>query len=140
MLRRMETALWTPAIWRKIRAAGAPGGHMKTIIAAIALAAATVMPASANMCIRQRDIESTHSEDGRNLFFKMHDGRVLVNHLQGICTDLRYEGFVWKVPGTEDICEFQQSFMVNRSGQSCTLGKFEVVKGERAAHQEPATH
>ena len=34
---------------------------------------------------------------------------MLVNHLQGICTDLRYEGFVWNVPGTEDICEYQQS-------------------------------
>jgi hypothetical protein len=106
---------------------------MKTmIVAAIALAAA-VVPASANMCVMQRDIVSTHSEDGKNLFFKMRDGRTLVNHLQGICTDLRYEGFVWNVPGTEDICEFQQSFRVVQSGQSCTLGKFEVVKDKQAA-------
>jgi hypothetical protein len=106
---------------------------MKTIIATIALAATMVLPASANICVMQRDIESTHSEDGRNLFFKMHDGRILVNRLQGVCTDLRYEGFVWKVPGTEDICEYQQSFNVIRSGQSCTLGKFEVVKDKPAA-------
>ena len=112
---------------------------MKTIIATIALAATMVLPASANICVMQRDIESTHSEDGRNLFFKMHDGRILVNRLQGVCTDLRYEGFVWKVPGTEDICEYQQSFNVIRSGQSCTLGKFEVVKDMPAAHQGPAT-
>ena len=106
---------------------------MKTmIVAAIALAAAAV-PASANMCVMQRDIVSTHSEDGKNLFFKMRDGRTLVNHLQGICTDLRYEGFVWNIPGTEDICEFQQSFRVIQSGQSCTLGKFEVVKDKQAA-------
>ena len=102
------------------------------IVAAIALAAAAV-PASANMCVMQRDIVSTHSEDGKNLFFKMRDGRTLVNHLQGICTDLRYEGFVWNIPGTEDICEFQQSFRVIQSGQSCTLGKFEVVKDKQAA-------
>lgn len=106
---------------------------MKTIIATIALVAATAMPASANMCLHQRDIVSTHSDDGRNMTFRMHDGRVLVNHLEGICTDLRYEGFVWNVPGTEDICEYQQSFRVIQSGQSCTLGKFEVVKDKPVA-------
>ena len=106
---------------------------MKTIISAFALVAATAMPASANMCVMQRDILSTHSDDGKNLTFKMRDGRTLVNHLQGICTDLRYEGFVWNVPGTEDICEYQQSFRVIQSGQSCTLGKFEVVKDKQAA-------
>ena len=106
---------------------------MKTIIAAIALAAVTAVPASANTCVRQREIVSTHSDDGKNLIFRMHDGRVLVNHLQGICTDLRYEGFVWNVPGTEDICENQQTFQVIQSGQSCTLGKFEVVKKDKAA-------
>ncbi len=106
---------------------------MKTIIATIALVAATAMPASANMCVHQRDIVSTHSDDGRNMTFRMHDGRVLVNHLQGICSDLRYEGFVWNVPGTQDICENQQSFRVLRSGQTCTLGKFEVVKDKPVA-------
>jgi hypothetical protein len=108
---------------------------MKTIIAALVLLAATALPASANMCVQQRDIYSTHSDDGRNLTFHMRDGRVLVNHLQGICSDLRYgQGFVWKVPGTEDICEFQQSFKVINSGQSCTLGKFEVLKDKSAAN------
>jgi len=111
---------------------------MKTIFATIALVAATAMPASGSMCIMQRDIVSTQSKDGKNLFFKMKDGRTLVNHLQGICTDLRYEGFVWNVPGTEDICEYQQTFHVIHSGQSCTLGKFEVVKDTPAA--PPAAH
>ena len=108
---------------------------MKTIIAAIALVAATAMPASANMCVRQRDIASTHSDDGRNMTFLMHDGRILVNHLQGICNDLHYgRGFVWNVPGTEDLCEYQQSFKVVDSGQSCTLGKFDVLKEKPAAN------
>ncbi|HEY2011528.1 MAG TPA: hypothetical protein VGH23_21240 [Rhizomicrobium sp.] len=106
---------------------------MRTIIAIIALVA-TAVPASASMCVRQRDIASTSSKDGKNLTFRMNDGRVLVNHLQGICTDLRYEGFVWNVPGTEDICEYQQSFKVINSGQSCTLGKFDVVKDKPAPH------
>lgn len=105
---------------------------MRTIIAIIALVATTAVPAFANMCIHQRDIVSTSSKDGKNMTFRMNDGRVLVNHLQGICTDLRYEGFAWNVPATEDICEFQQSFKVINSGQSCTLGKFEVIKDKPA--------
>jgi hypothetical protein len=105
---------------------------MKTIIIAVALAAAIALPASAaQMCIQARDINSTDSKDGRLMTFKMKDGRVLVNHLQGICSDLRYEGFVWTVRGTEDICENQQSFKVINSGQTCTLGKFDVVKEKR---------
>ena len=107
---------------------------MKTILAAIALVAITAVPASANMCIRQRDIAGTHSDDGKNLMFRMNDGRVLVNHLQGICTDLRFEGFVWNVPGTEDICEYQQTLHVIQSGQICVLGKFEVMKDKPPTH------
>ena len=105
---------------------------MKTLVATLALVAVTALPASANMCIHQRDIAGTSSKDGKNMTFRMNDGRVLVNHLQGICTDLQYEGFVWNVPGTEDICEYQQTFHVINSGQSCTLGKFEVVKDKPA--------
>jgi hypothetical protein len=102
---------------------------MKVVIATIALIAAATAPASAaNMCVQARDIVSTDSKDGRLMTFKMRDGRVLVNHLQGVCSDLRFEGFVWNVPGTEDICENQQSLKVLRSGQTCVLGKFDIVK------------
>lgn len=107
---------------------------MKTIMATLALVAVTAMPASAgNMCIRQSDIAGTHSDDGKNLTFRMRDGRVLVNHLQGNCSDLRFEGFAWNVPGTEDICENQQSLHVLQSGQICVLGKFQVVKDKPVA-------
>ena len=105
---------------------------MKTLIAAMALAAAMASPASANMCVRPRDILSTDSRDGKLMTFKMKDGRILVNHLQGVCSDLRYEGFAWSVPSTEDICEYQQSLKVLRSGQHCVLGKFDVIKDRRA--------
>jgi len=106
---------------------------MKIAIATIALLVTAALPASADhMCVQSRDIESTHSDDGKLLTFKMRDGRVLVNHLQGVCSDLRYEGFVWNVPGTEDICEQEQSLKVLRSGQSCVLGKFDVVKDKPA--------
>ena len=105
---------------------------MKTIIIAVALAAAIASPVQA-ACIRARDITGTDSKDGRLMTFKMKDGRVLVNHLQGICSDLRFEGFVWTVHGTDDICEYQQTFKVINSGQTCTLGKFDVVKEKRSA-------
>jgi hypothetical protein len=111
---------------------------MKTIIATIGiatiglLAAATIPASAANMCVRSRDILSTDSKDGKLLTFKMRDGRVLVNHLQGICSDLRFEGFTWVLRGNEDVCENQQSLKVLRSGQTCLLGKFDVVKDKPA--------
>ena len=104
---------------------------MKTIIATVAavLAITAASPAlAANTCVQVRDIDSATSKDGKLMTFRMKDGRVLVNHLQGVCSDLRYEGFVWTVRGTEDICENQQSLKVLRSGQICLLGKFDVVK------------
>jgi len=102
---------------------------MKTILAAMAVLAIAASPAAANMCVKSRDIQSTDSKDGKLLTFKMRDGRVLVNHLQGICSDLRFEGFVWVLRGgDESICENQQSLQVLRSGQTCLLGKFDMVK------------
>jgi hypothetical protein len=105
---------------------------MKTIIATIAAAItlAAISPAFAdNKCVRARDIDSATSKDGKLMTFRMRDGSVLVNHLQGICSDLRYEGFVWTLRGgDESICENQQSLKVLRSGQTCLLGKFDTVK------------
>jgi hypothetical protein len=110
---------------------------MKTSVATFLLvaAAAAASPASAApTCLRTRDIDSTESKDGRLMTFRMRDGRVLVNHLQGICTDLRFNGFVWTIRGPEEVCERQQSLRVLQSGQICTLGKFDLVKDKLAAH------
>ena len=106
---------------------------MKVIIATLALVAATAVPAAAKMCVQSRDILGTNSKDGKLLTFKMRDGRVLVNHLQGICSDLKFEGFVWVLHGSEDVCENEQSLKVLRSGQTCLLGKFDVVKDKTPA-------
>jgi hypothetical protein len=106
---------------------------MKVIIAALALIAATAAPAAANMCVQSRDILGTNSKDGKLMTFRMRDGRVLVNHLQGVCSDLKFEGFVWVLRGTDEVCENQQSLRVLRSGQVCLLGKFEVVKDKPKA-------
>lgn len=111
---------------------------LATLISAAAFVAVTAAPASANMCIHQRDIEGTNSKDGKNLTFRMNDGRVLVNHLQGTCSDLRFNGFAWSVPGTDDICEYQQSLRVLQSGQICVLGKFDVVKDKPGMPVAPA--
>src|SRR5882672_4486230 len=98
---------------------------MKVIIATLALTIAAASPAAASMCVQSRDILGTNSKDGKLMTFRMRDGRVLVNHLQGVCSDLRFEGFVWVLHGgDESICENQQSLKVLRSGQTCLLGKF----------------
>jgi hypothetical protein len=103
---------------------------MKSILAIMALLIAA-SPATASVCVKSRDIQSTDTKDGKLLTFKMRDGSVLVNHLQGICSDLRFEGFVWELRGgDENICENQQSLKVLRSGQTCLLGKFDTVKAK----------
>jgi len=108
-----------------------------TLTATLALTTAAVSPAAAAMCVQSRDILSTNSKDGKLMTFKMRDGRVLVNHLQGTCSDLKFEGFVWVLRGTDDICENQQSLKVLRSGQVCVLGKFDVVKDKSGKSTEP---
>ena len=88
-----------------------------------------------NTCLRTRDIVSTDSKDGKTLVFKMRDGRTLVNHLQGICPDLKFEGFAWVVRGgTEEVCENEQSLRVLRSGEVCVLGKFEQPTIKSSVH------
>ncbi len=116
---------------------------MKLMIAIFLLAGAAAFrvlaaeapqaPQPAPMCLQLHDILGTNSDDGKLLTFRMRDGRVLVNHLQGICSDLRFEGFTWTVNGIEEVCERQQSLRVLRSGQICVLGKFDVVKDKPAA-------
>ena len=84
--------------------------------------------ASAAVCLRNKDIESTTSTDGKSLIVKMHDGKVWKNQLQGACPDLRFNGFAWVIRGPEGVCENTQSLQVLQSGQICVLGKFTPVK------------
>jgi len=106
---------------------------MKVIIATLALTVAAMSPAAAKMCVQSRDIVSANSKDGKLMTFRMRDGRILVNHLQGVCSDLKFQGFSWVVHGTDDVCENEQSLKVLRSGQICVLGKFDIVKDKPAA-------
>jgi hypothetical protein len=100
-------------------------------LAFIGLAGAVISPAQA-LCVNQRDVVSTDSKDGKNLIFRMRDGRTLVNHLKGTCNDLKFNGFVWVLHGTNDICEHVQSLRTLNSGQVCVLGAFEPVKAAPA--------
>jgi hypothetical protein len=115
---------------------------MKNFLAALILAgtAATAMAQPApdatppKVCLESRDIVSSKSDDGKLLTFKMRDGRIFVNHLQGICSDLRFNGYVWVLhSGDTKVCEREQSLRVLQSGQVCTLGKFDPPTMRKAA-------
>jgi hypothetical protein len=100
---------------------------MNKFLVAFALAAAIATPAHA-LCVSERDIvNTTPSDDGKMLTLHLRDGRVLVNHLHGVCNDLRFNGFVWVLRGNNDICENAQTIRVLQSGQTCLLGKFDAA-------------
>ncbi|HSS14391.1 MAG TPA: hypothetical protein VLL04_10875 [Rhizomicrobium sp.] len=114
---------------------------MKKFLSGLCLAAAAAValatPAQA-LCVSERDIvNTTPSKDGKLLTLKMRDGRLLVNHLQGVCSDLRFNGFVWVLRGTNDVCENQQTIRVLQSGQICLLGRFEQGKTPAPAPKAP---
>jgi hypothetical protein len=109
--------------------------YLASAAAALTLTLAT--PAQA-LCVSERDIvNTTPSNDGKLLTLKMRDWRSLVNHLQGVCSDLRFNGFVWVLHGTNDVCENQQTIRVLQSGQICLLGRFEQGKTPAPAPKAP---
>ena len=98
-----------------------------SVLAGLVFAGAlAATPASARVCLNTRDIVGSSSKDGKILDFTMRDGTLYRNHLQGVCSDLKYEGFVWVVHGPEEVCENMQSLRVINSGQVCVLGKFDA--------------
>ena len=112
---------------------------MKKILIALAMAGVAVsIPAQArNLCLDTRKMVSSDSKDGKTMVFKMRDGSTYVNHLQGYCSDLRYTGFVWRLQsGDTTVCEFENTFQVIDSGQTCTLGKFDPPDSNRTPVRE----
>jgi hypothetical protein len=96
------------------------------LLGAVLVTMVFVSPATANnICLPTREIVSTDSKDGKTMVFKMRDGRTLVNHLRGICPDLKFNGFAWVIRGIEQVCENEQTLRVLQSGEICTLGKFD---------------
>ena len=107
----------------------------KIAIALVLTGMAVAAPATAaNICIDTREVVSSKSTDGKILVFKMKDGTTLVNHLQGSCPDLKFNGFVWQShSGDTKVCENEQSFQVLQSMQVCVLGKFDAPILEKRA-------
>jgi hypothetical protein len=110
---------------------------MKIIASTLVLAALLgTIPASArNICLDTREIVSSKSKDGHTMVFQMRDGTILVNHLQGICPNLKFNGFVWNLPtGATQACEHETTIGVLQSGgQICTLGAFDPPVPRRAS-------
>jgi hypothetical protein len=108
---------------------------MKTVVIALAgLVCATVPALAAQVCIDSRNVVSSKSTDGKTMVFKMKDGTTMVNHLQGSCPDLKFNGFAWDLrSGDTMVCENAQSLRVLQSMQICTLGKFDAPMMEKHA-------
>jgi hypothetical protein len=108
---------------------------MKTVVMALAGLVLAAVPAMAKqVCIDSRDIVSSKSDDGKTMVFKMKDGTTLVNHLQGSCPDLKFNGYAWSLrSGDTQVCENSQSLRVLRSMQICTLGKFDAPMMQKQA-------
>ncbi len=100
---------------------------MKKIVMALGVLVCATAPALADhMCIDSRNVVSSKSDDGKTMVFKMKDGTTLVNHLQGSCPDLKFNGFAWDLrSGDTKVCENAQTLKVLRSMQICVLGKFD---------------
>jgi hypothetical protein len=108
---------------------------MKAIMMAlVGLIIAAGSAQAKHVCIDSREIVSSKSSDGKTMVFKMKDGTTLVNHLQGICPDLKFYGFSWDLrSGDTEVCENAQSLHVIHSMEICTLGKFDAPMMEKHA-------
>ena len=112
---------------------------MKKLVMALAVLVGATAPALADrICIDSRSVVSSKSDDGKTMVFKMRDGTTLVNHLQGVCPDLKFNGFAWDLrSGDTQVCENAQSLKVLRSLQICTLGKFDPPISKQAMSGKP---
>ena len=99
----------------------------------VSLAAAAAPANAANICISTRDImDSQPQNDGKAIIFRMRNGAVWRNDLQGACPDLRFDGFAWTIRNPDEtVCENMQTLRVLRSGEICALGKFTQTKPPR---------
>lgn len=104
------------------------------------VAAALLMTAGsafASTCLRLRDIQDASSKDGKNLVVTMRDGTVYNNRLQGVCSQLKFEGFVW-VAHNDEVCDRENTIRVLNGGQVCQLGVFTPVPKKTV--MPPAPH
>jgi hypothetical protein len=65
----------------------------------------------------------------------MKDGTVYNNHLRQTCDSLRFGGFAWTVPSTQEVCEDVQTLRAFTTGEICRLGRFDPpIKKTAATH------
>jgi hypothetical protein len=121
---------------------------MKTFVASGFLAAALVLPASAQntpplpdkphqICIRPFDsptgsIDHTKYVAPQTVLFYMRDGKVWQNTLRAPCRGLDFHGFSF-VTHYDELCSNAVSIQVMETGQVCQLGDF-------APYVVPQTH
>lgn len=106
---------------------GLMAGLALTLPAAAQPAPSQPAPAQSapRVCLSNQQVESARSDDGKTMIFRMRNGTTYINHMRGYCPGLRFDGFIWELRGTNDICENQQTLRVIRSGETCMLGKFD---------------
>jgi hypothetical protein len=102
---------------------------------AIAQPAPPQPPRHTPICLNVKDIQDTISKDGKILKFTMKDGTVYNNHLRQTCDSLRFGGFAWTVPSTQEVCEDVQTLRAFTTGEICRLGRFDPpIKKTAATH------
>src|ERR1700710_2101735 len=98
--------------------------HLSNLMLAGFVRAATTGPAlgqdTGKVCLTLREISSTDpAKDGASIDFKMRNGKIYHNDLQGRFPDLWFSGFKWVVHGPDMVCDNEQSIHVLESGQVC---------------------
>jgi hypothetical protein len=100
-------------------------------LAALLLGAGSIAPALADapVCLRSQWIDRTTVVNPTTILFRMKDGKVWRNTLKSPCLGLKFNGFVYVLHGSDEICGEVQSIRVLRTNEVCILGPFtpEVV-------------
>lgn len=108
---------------------------MATLVSALALAG-LCGPALASTCLRVQHIKNTEAPDGKTLIVTMNNGKVWHNRLQGTCSELKFDGFVW-VTHDDQVCDNLNTLHVIDSGQICQLGVFVPAGRSSKASRAP---
>ena len=68
------------------------------------------------VCLNLREIYSTDpAKDGKSIDFKLRNGAIYHNDLNGRCPDLWFSGFKWVVQAPELICDCPSSKHLGQS-------------------------
>jgi hypothetical protein len=88
----------------------------------VALIVATLSPATATTCIKNRLIENTKVIDANTLDFHMKDGTIYRSFTHSSCSGLVFSGFIHR-SYNDEICE-HETIRILQSHELCSLGTF----------------